>query len=83
MLRYVLLLTALLLEFELQASTTDVVLPGGVIQKIDHSQQYREQCLEGYTATEKYVVRNSHIREARATNGHSLLLRRAEERLIK
>jgi hypothetical protein len=63
MLHYVLLPTALLLEFELHGGTTDVVSPGGVIQKIDHSQEYREQCLEGYTATEKYVVRNSHIRE--------------------
>jgi hypothetical protein len=32
-----------------------------VVRGIDHAQEVREQCLEGYSVTERYVLTNSHF----------------------
>jgi len=41
-----------------------------VVQGIENAQRYKEQCLAGLTATEHYVVKNSHFNEAALMTVH-------------
>jgi hypothetical protein len=60
---YVVLLTLALIFFGPRIEGDTTALSQQVIAGIDNAQMCREQRLKAYTASEKYIVRNSHFEE--------------------